>query len=323
MSKEQQMCPNEYYIKNTKRKTVAPVEYLSESLNVTALHTFFFYRYAPEFVFEGESHNFYEFFHTNSGEIIIKTAKGDFLLKTNEFIIIPKDLFHKMSTNKCYASAHIVTFSCDNLQDDICTLKKGKLSKSMSYSLEMIAKTYIDNHVNTGYAMNFMPYSPMKNQYAHEQLLKNSIENLLILANEYFIEQENLKDAGNISSITEKRIETIKKYLEENYNKKITLQDIAKRINYSIPQICRIFKKTTGESPIIYLNKIKIQVALKMISETNKSMEDIATELGFGSETYFCTTFKKLTGLSPKQYAINCRKTHMLNTFYIDTNIIK
>ena len=323
MDKDKQINENEYYLITTKGKITPPVEYLSESLNVTAIHTFFFYRYAPKFVFAGESHNFYEFFHVASGEVIIKTPKGDFLLETNEFIIIPKDLFHKMSTNDCYASAHIVTFSCDNLPDDLCTLKKGKLSKPMSYSLEMIAKTYTDNHINSGYAINFVPYSPMKNQYAHEQLLKNSIENLLILATEYFIEQENSKTINNISSTTEKNVEIIKKYLEENYNKKITLQDISKQINYSIPQICRMFKKTTDESPMIFLNKIKIQAALKMISETNKSMRDIATELGFGSETYFCTTFKKLTGLTPKQYAINCRKTHMLNTFYIDTNIIK
>lgn len=94
----------------------------------------------------------------------------------------------------------------------------------------------------------------------------------------------------------------IKRFVKENINNKINLNDIANHVNYS-PNYCEaVFKQETGTSVIDYLIKERINEASMLIDEGLLSLTTIAEIVGFQDYNYFSRCFKKNTNYSPTQY---------------------
>lgn len=117
-----------------------------------------------------------------------------------------------------------------------------------------------------------------------------------------------LEDAGGsdtIYCVHDRGSDAIKKaieYLQLNYDKPLTLEELAARSGYSIYHFCRFFKQLTGWTPIQYLTHYRINKSILMLRETSKTMEDIYLDCGFNSYSYFFRTFKSIYGISPKAY---------------------
>ena len=109
-------------------------------------------------------------------------------------------------------------------------------------------------------------------------------------------------------SLYEKHInndETIKKaqnFLEENFNGKISIEELASFYAIGRRNFDRRFKKATGNTPLEYLQRIKIEAAKKNFESTRKSITEVMYEVGYSDLKAFRTIFRKITGLSPVQY---------------------
>lgn len=97
-------------------------------------------------------------------------------------------------------------------------------------------------------------------------------------------------------------VEIIKRYLSKNVSKRITLNDICEKFNYSRSFICKIFKEQTGESLITYFNELKIEEAKRLLLESELSVSAISERLSFSEPKYFCQTFKAHIGKTPLEY---------------------
>lgn len=92
-------------------------------------------------------------------------------------------------------------------------------------------------------------------------------------------------------------------YLNKNYNKKISLEQIAHNMYLSPVYISKIFKEETGESPINYLIKIRLERARDiLIKSDNSSIKSIANRVGYEDVYHFSKLFKKYYGVSPLNY---------------------
>lgn len=92
-------------------------------------------------------------------------------------------------------------------------------------------------------------------------------------------------------------------YLNENYNKKISLEQIAHNMYLSPVYISKIFKEETGESPISYLIKIRLEKAQDiLVKDKNSSIKAIANQVGYDDAYHFSKLFKKYYGISPLYY---------------------
>jgi AraC-like DNA-binding protein len=99
-----------------------------------------------------------------------------------------------------------------------------------------------------------------------------------------------------------KNINKAKVIIMENLHTKIVPQMIAERLNMSYSWFRRIFKQYMGISPAQYIVEIKIQKSKELLTNTDMSSKEISFETGFDNPDYFCTIFKKKTGLSPLEY---------------------
>ena len=91
-------------------------------------------------------------------------------------------------------------------------------------------------------------------------------------------------------------------FIQFNYKDPIKLEEIAEAGNVSRSQCCKIFKEIINRSPNDYLVEYRIDKSIDLIMKTDMKMTDIAYECGFNGSSYFAETFKKIVGVSPREY---------------------
>jgi AraC-like DNA-binding protein/quercetin dioxygenase-like cupin family protein len=98
------------------------------------------------------------------------------------------------------------------------------------------------------------------------------------------------------------RINRVYQYIMDNYTENPSLQQVSEIANMSTTAFCRYFKSRTNKTYTQFLNEIKIGNACKLLVDDNQSISQICFEIGFNNFTHFNSQFKKITGLTPREY---------------------
>lgn len=109
---------------------------------------------------------------------------------------------------------------------------------------------------------------------------------------------------GNKIHRNKQKLQTIYKYIVENYHRKITLADIAGYAKMNRTAFCLFFKKATNNTFAGYLASFRLQTACMQLVRTNQSVKEICFAVGFNDVPYFNRVFKKQYGVTPSQYRI-------------------
>lgn len=112
---------------------------------------------------------------------------------------------------------------------------------------------------------------------------------------DYLNEKELLSD-GNDS------IHAIKKYISENYDKDITLNDIGELVCMHPTYVSRLFKERTGNTVTEYITRERMRIATEYLDNTTDYVYEISEKVGYRDVKHFYKIFKKLMGCSPKDY---------------------
>lgn len=103
-------------------------------------------------------------------------------------------------------------------------------------------------------------------------------------------------------SYNSRRIETVMAYLNKNFEKEISLAEMAKLASMSEVAFSRFFKLRTGKTFVDTLNEIRLGNASRMLIDTTQSISEIAYHCGFNNLSNFNRTFKKKKHCTPKQF---------------------
>lgn len=95
---------------------------------------------------------------------------------------------------------------------------------------------------------------------------------------------------------------TVKQYIDDNYKEELTAQSIADLCSISVSYLHKLFKESFGITVGEYLTACRITAARDLLTNTNQSLNEIAFNCGFSSQSYFSDCFKRKTGLSPKKF---------------------
>ena len=93
-----------------------------------------------------------------------------------------------------------------------------------------------------------------------------------------------------------------REYLEQNYNKQISLDDVAKYVNMNKYALCHKYKDATGDSITETLKKIRIQKAKALLSNSEYNIDKISGMCGYENPCYFIKIFREQTGVTPGKY---------------------
>ena len=134
--------------------------------------------------------------------------------------------------------------------------------------------------------------------------IDNAIEQLSRLLNRIIDYLDKTRKKG----ITGK-VEAARKYIDAEYaNKQISLQMVADYVHINLCYLSELFKKHTDKSYIEYLTGRRIEKAEELLACTDFKSYEISDMVGYENATYFSTTFKKMTGISPMDYRKNAKK---------------
>lgn len=114
--------------------------------------------------------------------------------------------------------------------------------------------------------------------------------------------RDELEEEGNIR--LSKVAEIISQYIHENYMFDISMQELARTMNYSEPYFCKLFKQCFNKNFTSYLTEFRVEEAKKMLEQPTVNVKEIGKAVGYGDSNYFAKVFKRITGQSPTEYRL-------------------
>lgn len=104
------------------------------------------------------------------------------------------------------------------------------------------------------------------------------------------------------SSTDQNIIRQVKELIHNNYNKPISLSQVANQVHLSPAYLSRLFKQRTGQSFIDYLTQVRVNEAKALLLAEDKTIDQIASAVGFNNNSYFTAVFKKREGVTPSEF---------------------
>lgn len=264
------------------------------------------FNFPVEFYFitpEDSRYNMHYHWHTEIE--IIRILKGEFPLilndqivyaKKNDIVFISPEVLHGGLPKDCIYECIVIDMSMFLKSNNICTnYLKEMIDKKIIIRYDIHKNENIKIHLN-----NMFECLNTKNT-GYEFLIQGYLYVIfgIVIENKLYI--KNI----DIATKNKKRIEQLKKvleFIEQEYDKPITLEDLASKTNLNPKYFTKIFNQMTGKSPIQYLNSYRIEIACNMLLSTDLSITDICLSCGFNDLSYFIKIFKKEKNMSPKKF---------------------
>jgi AraC-like DNA-binding protein len=285
---------------------------LKIAINISDIITILYFKFTKNFIFLGESHNFWEFIYVDKGELIITAGEQQYILKAGELAFHKPNEFHDIKANGTISPNVIVmSFTCrsrcmDFFKNKILFLsdnEKQILSFVIKESLKVFEPIEKTPPISGMIIKSSVPFGA-------EQLIKNDLEKLLICI---YRRQDSIQIKQRCLHENQHRnykiiADNIIRILEDNVENKLSLVKISSQINLSISQTKKIFKEVNGDSIINYFISLKIEEAKRLINESALNFTQISEILGYDNLGYFSRIFKQKTGMSPSEYSLCVKK---------------
>ncbi len=118
----------------------------------------------------------------------------------------------------------------------------------------------------------------------------------LILAEVYY------REKVDESTTQDRHVTAVIRFMYEKIQYNLTLEDISKEVELSKSYLHSVFREQTGKSPMEFFMHLKMKEACKLLKSTNLYIYEISVRLGYEDQYYFSRIFKKIVGVSPKEY---------------------
>jgi AraC-like DNA-binding protein len=280
---------------------------LRDELTVKKIVTVHYFEYARNYVFEGESHDFWEFLVVDKGEVEVMAGTNGYRLKQGEIIFHKPKEFHNVWANGVVApNLVVVAFECNSpamryFENKILAI--GDAEKNLLAQMIREARSAFSSRLDDPSLKKLErnPDSPV----GCEQFIRIYLEQMLL---GMIRKGGSIKPNSKLSSSVKERSDgdmakRIIEYLQDHLLETISFNEVCRFSSLSGTNLKVLFREKTGMSVMEYFKKLKIDEAKKMIREGEHNFTQIAQLLGYSSIHYFSRHFKKATGMTPSQYA--------------------
>ena len=235
-------------------------------------------------------HDEIEIIYLEYGEIDIRCSEKEYHLTSGDFYIINSNELHQIS-GRSPSLHHAVIFHPHFLDFSLFDRAEEVYIHPITSGSAQFAAGVCQDQDCLHLLRQLVGTSPKK--YLSIKIL------LYALIDQFY--QKNqiiMKEPSNAQDDLKK----VLSYIQENFNKPLTLNQIAQQIMITPNYLCRYFKKKMGMTVFQYMKQYRINKSIDLLLQSDLSIINIAMQCGFDNLSYYIRTFKKLTGLTPKQY---------------------
>ncbi|QEN04326.1 helix-turn-helix domain-containing protein [Thiospirochaeta perfilievii] len=225
-------------------------------------------------------HDGYEILYVVNGSRDMFVGNQTFKMEAGDLLFIPPNILHKSFNNhkgsEIY-SLHLYRNYNHNLEEPFILKSNRVINLIIRIRDEFVRKQSGYQDLVEAFALEIFIYI-VRNRF-------NNIDSII----------DNIDGQNS-------KIMSIVNYININFTMDLSLSNISEKFDISNEHLSRSFSKNTGFSIIDYINHVRIQYAKKMLLNKKLSIVDICYKSGFGSVTNFGRVFKKLNGLTPRDY---------------------
>lgn len=285
---------------------------LQDSVRINELFSIHYFEYMSDFSFEGERHNFWEFLYVDKGEVGINADNTHTVLKKGDIIFHKPNEFHNVkATGTTAPNLVVASFSSDSpvmsfFKNKI--LRVDELERNLLAELIIEARSCFSCRLDDPY-LTHMTQKP-SDLFGSEQMIRLILEHFLIHVVRRYSNPIAFKKALNASppKATKSRSDTevfnrVVDYLDSHVSSHVTIDQICRDNLIGRSQLQKIFRIKSEKGVIEYFSGMKIDAAKELIRTEHLNFTQISEQLGYTSIHYFSRQFKKLTGMTPSEYA--------------------
>ena len=286
-----------------------------KELLIDQLFSLHYFEYMSTFSFPGEAHNFWEFVCVDKGEVTIGAGDQIHTLKKGDIAFHEPNEFHWVKANGSIApNLIVISFSS---KSPMMNFFRKKILRTDDFARSLLARiiteagNFLEGRLDDPYQTVLRPKSSQPP--ASGQLIQLYLEELMI----YFYrkysdlstpadekpDKPDKPDKTMKENIDTEVFNRVVAYLGQHLSGRVTIETICKDNLIGRSQLQKIFSKKSGLGIIEYFSNMKIEAAKELIRTEQMNFTQISEKLGYTSIHYFSRQFKKVTGMTPSEYA--------------------
>ena len=287
---------------------------LRTAMSVSSIISIHYFDYMSDFSFPGESHDFWELLCVDKGEIDAVAGEERYTLKRGSSICHQPNEFHNVITNgRSAPSLVVIAFEChspymDAFQKQILTVQDTERDLLAQIIIE--ARQAFIGRLDDPYQEELVRREDPSG-FGAEQLIRCHLEELLIhLYRRYFVNPLPVPAQNPKHPRMGRHNETynrIIRYMEDHINEQLTIEKICKNTLISRSRLQKLFQELHGCGVMEFFNLMRIDTAKELIRCNQLNFTQISDRLGYTSIHYFSRQFKKITHMTPSEYASSIR----------------
>jgi two-component system response regulator YesN len=183
---------------------------------------------------------------------------------------------------------------CEGIRNEKCL--HDSAAQEIFYSVSLMLLSYANRRKIAGAVASKVDISDLLGRYNHYSW-NESIDYLYKFANGILEIQE--KDTSELSL---NLVQFINQYIQTHIAEDVSLIKLSEVTGYNPSYLSRLYKEIANETLSAYISRIRFEKAKNLLANSNLNLNEIATEVGLNSRTYFNRFIKKITGMSPQEY---------------------
>lgn len=294
--------------------TYIPTPFTKE-IHISELITIHYFEYMKNFVFHGESHDFWEFLYIDQGNVTVKTDTSSYQLNAGDIVFHKPNEFHAIQANgEMSPNLVAISFKSDSSAMDFF--------KEKTFSLNTCEKQYISRIIEEAHEAFSTPlHMPAVEQvelkdsfsFGSFQLIQLYLELFFITIRRNHSQDHYTKILATFDEprdgLSPKSIlfNDILNYMEFHICEQLTITQLCTEFSISRSMLHTLFNQKKGCGAIDYFNARKVNRSKDIIRSETMNLTEIAYFLSYSSLQHFSKQFKLHTGISPTQYANSVR----------------
>lgn len=269
-------------------------------LRVTEIANVHYFEFTERYQTREDTHDFCELLFIDRGSISVHAQRYTGELCDNQLLIHRPCEPHSLSCQGGNApNVIILDFRCDcpdlipfcEAPITLSAEERRLLSEVMKEGMALFEPPYD------------IPYSPKMKQrascpYGTLQMLQLRLELFLLT----LIRSHLRKSPLRTETVSTGKMADVYAYLTEHYTEKILLDNLCFLFGTNKTSLCNDFKAEYGTTITDYVQTLRLTRAKELLRKSSRSVTEISRQLGYHSVHYFCRSFKKATGFTPKEY---------------------